>query len=492
MSILVWIADNSLKRKAQYVLSTLLKALGADYRICTAEEIVCGEGPATDLVLVYAPPGTRLPFDINPIVWIETARDALDFFDASKEGDIPLELPLGFQGHRVPMLFCSDRAPRDFMAWLQSGGHVFRLPWDIVASSFYFLSHWQEIVAPREDAHGRSPGQDHTSHKPGHLGRPVVDDYLHMLELALDRASREMGKEFHRTSLWPDEREFAVALTHDVDWIRKFTPRYFLSLPVRPRKLRRDWAQLARHLRGAKDPYDTVEDIVALEKAYQSTSTFFFLTARRHPFDGKLLSASYPPITPRIAALCKWIGGEGWEVGLHGSYLSIDQLAYLREEKESLGMVAKVQGARQHYLRVDVEKTLRIMEAVGLRYDTSLGYNERVGFRAGFSFPYHPYCVAEDRPFNVLEIPLAVMDAALDGEGLCDREALEKSLSILEAVRTSGGCCAVLWHNNIFDTAQYPGYDRVYEDILAWTVQHGGWGTACHNILACYDGHPEG
>jgi hypothetical protein len=251
--------------------------------------------------------------------------------------------------------------------------------------------------------------------------------------------------------------------------------------------LRRDWTQIQGYLRRDKDPYDSIEEITALERLYKSESTFFFLAARRHALDGKCLSANYPPIIPRVAALCKSIESKGGEVGLHGSYLSVDQLAYLREEKRALETVARVQGVRQHYLRVDVEKTLGIMEAVGLQYDTSLGFSDRVGFRASFSFPYYPYCVAQDRPFSVLEIPLVVMDATLHSEGLCREEALEKSLSILETVRASGGCSAVLWHNNIFDAAQYPGYDKVYEDILAWIVGHEGWGTTCRNILACYD-----
>jgi hypothetical protein len=487
MRILVWIADNAFQRKAQYVLTTFLKALGANCRVCTAEEVVgCHESPM-DLLLVYAPPDTIMPPGVIPDVWIETSGDALDFFVEYEESRGPSVSTVRFHGHEVPMLFYSDLLSQDFTVWLQSQEQTFRLPWDIVASSFYFLSHWQELVTSRRDIHGRFPYQDHICHKLGCFDRPVVDDYLHMLELVLDKVSRRVGREFYRTTLWPDGRQFAVALTHDVDWIQKFTPRYFLSLLVQPDKLRRDWTQIQGYLRKDKDPYDNIEEIVALERLYKSKSTFFFLAARRNVFDGKCLSANYPPIIPRVAALCKWIESEGGEVGLHSSYLSVDQLAYLREEKEALEAVAQVQGVRQHYLRVDVEKTLGILEAVGLQYDTSLGFSDRVGFRASFSFPYHPYCVAQDRPFNVLEIPLVVMDATLRSEGLCCEEALEKSLSTLETVRASGGCCAVLWHNNIFDAAQYPGYDKVYEGILAWIVEHEGWGTTCRNILACYD-----
>jgi len=492
--ILVCVAENELQRKARYVLATLLGALGADYRFCAPEEAVGLREATMSLVLVYAPPDARMTCGVAPDVWIETVEAALEYFAGEPRGSP--EPPMTFvrlQGHRVPLLFGRETVQQGFVAWLEAQDGPLRLPWDIVASSFYFLSHWQELAVSQDrmDVYGCFPYQDHLCYGLGCLDRPAVDDYLRMLELALDRASTRIGRRFRRTTAWPDDRKFAVALTHDVDWMRKFTPRYFLSLPVRPRKVWRDWRQILAYLRGGKDPYDTVQGIVALEKSYASRSTFFFLAARRHRFDGRLLGGDYPPITPRVAALCAWIEGQGWEVGLHGSYLSIDQPTYLSEEKRALERSAWVRGVRQHYLRVDVGRTLSIMEAAGFRYDTSLGFNERLGFRASFSFPYYPYCLAEDRPYSLLEIPLAIMDATLNSQGLCYEEALERCVETLQVVRASGGCCAVLWHNSIFDAAQYAGYGTLYERVLGWIVEHGGWARACRDVLTCYDGHLE-
>ncbi len=43
----------------------------------------------------------------------------------------------------------------------------------------------------------------------------------------------------------------------------------------------------------------------------------------------------------------------------------------------------------------------------------SMGFPDRIGPRAGFSYPYFPYCLDEDRPYDVVEISLFLMDVTL-------------------------------------------------------------------------------
>src|SRR5207245_1555660 len=105
------------------------------------------------------------------------------------------------------------------------------------------------------------------------------------------------------------------------------------------------------------------------------------------------------------------------EVGLHGSYAAADDPVRLAAEKQKLEALAgPVAGHRYHYLRVDPHRNLAPLEAAGLRYDTTLGFPDAIGFRAGIARPFRPWDFERDEPLDLVEIPLAAMDATLADE----------------------------------------------------------------------------
>ena len=69
-----------------------------------------------------------------------------------------------------------------------------------------------------------------------------------------------------------------------------------------------------------------------------------------------------------------------------------------------------VTGGRQHNLNLKIPETWLNQEQAGLLYDTTLGYNDCLGFRWGISFPFWPYYPKENRNLTVLQIPLAIED----------------------------------------------------------------------------------
>ncbi len=68
---------------------------------------------------------------------------------------------------------------------------------------------------------------------------------------------------------------------------------------------------------------------------------------------------------------------------------------------------------RFHFLRHDTHRDLPALARLGFRLDSTQGYADRPGLRAGFSHPYRPYDLDGDRPLGLIELPLAVMDATL-------------------------------------------------------------------------------
>jgi hypothetical protein len=112
---------------------------------------------------------------------------------------------------------------------------------------------------------------------------------------------------------------------------------------------------------------------------------------------------------------------------------------------------------------VDYDNLFAAQEASGIRYDMSIGFPDRCGPRAGFSHPYFPYCIAEDRAYDVVEIGLFYMDVTLRSYlGLRPPQAREVLEAGLADLRRKRGAVSVVWHPIVFGGARDPGYDRLY------------------------------
>jgi hypothetical protein len=330
---------------------------------------------------------------------------------------------------------------------------------DDLAEGFFHLARVEERNGPR-DEHGRFRAEW---------------SCLDPLDPPLERLRRKLGLEPTR---------FAVGLTHDVDSPWRWTR---IGLRGAAARLKRNvlHARLAPALREATaltaapvhrlrdtDPNWRFEEIVAAEKQRGARgSTFFVLAAHHDPHDG-VAPDTYDELRPRLV---ETILAAGAEVGLHGSYTAADDPARLAEEKAKLEALAgPVEGHRYHYLRGDPHRNIA---PLAFRYDTTLGFPDALGFRAGIARPFHPWDFERDAPADVLELPLAAMDATLAEErylGLSARRAEPQLTALLDWGAANGGAFAILWHPDRFDPLTSGGWDRLYSRLLDGIAERGG------------------
>ena len=337
---------------------------------------------------------------------------------------------------------------------------------DELALAFWHLARMDESGAKR-DAHGRvSAGTAKFD-----LFRPPLEELRSRLGLEPPR--------------WGGAR-FAVALTHDVDVPWRWTrigvkgaaarlKRHAVARRVGSayREARALAAVPAHKVRGT-DPNWRFERILRLEQTRGVRSTFFVLVGHHHPADGPA-PETYERLLPRLVATLRESDAD---VALHGSYTAADDPGRLAEEKRSLEALAgPVQGQRYHYLRLDPHANLAPLEELGFRYDSSLGFADRPGFRAGIAQPFRPWNAAAERPFDLVEIPLAVMDVTFSEERYLDtppRVAGKRLDAFLDVAAEQGGGFAVLWHTDRFDPSTSKGWDRLYLRLLEAVRLRGG------------------
>jgi peptidoglycan/xylan/chitin deacetylase (PgdA/CDA1 family) len=337
---------------------------------------------------------------------------------------------------------------------------------DPLAEGFFHLARVEERGAER-DPHGRFL---------------AASSCLDPLDPPLERLRRELGAEPPRYR----GARFAVALTHDVDVPWRWTRIGVLGAAARLKghalagrvgpalHEARGLARVPLHKLGGTDPNWRFREIAAEEEAHGARSTFFLMAGHGHRADGAAPEA-YDRLRPRLV---ETVLETGAEVGLHGSYLAADDLEQLARERLLLAQLdGPLIGHRYHYLRVDPHRNLAPLAGIGFRYDTSLGFPDALGFRAGIAHPFRPWDFARDRPADLVEVPLAVMDATLAEEryaGLSAAKAKPRVLALLDHAAEQGGAFSILWHPERFDGPSARGWDRLYFQLSDAVRERGG------------------
>lgn len=161
----------------------------------------------------------------------------------------------------------------------------------------------------------------------------------------------------------------------------------------------------------------------------------------------------------------------GFSVGLHASYKSIVEGRTLVPETAALqqALGRKTIGNRQHWLRFDSHENLfQAVDCAKIAFDSSLGFANRVGFRNGASFAFPPYNFQNEKPYEFLEIPLAIMDGSLEAT---TRDSKENPQAVADEVldasrRWSWGGISVLWHNPIEPISVPKEVNRVFWECV--------------------------
>lgn len=377
-----------------------------------------------------------------------------------RHGRLPIPITRRPDGCRVPFPQVSAASSHQRAGWLDG---------DVLAGAYACLNLWYEQrTQPAARDGWILYDQDWMAQVGLSAPAPIADQWLSMIY----EASLQLG--------WPDtrlHRPFTIVLTHDVDYLPRrwdrglprFARALYRQLLVRRRPLDA-WRLLLRYLRRSARsgvPYLELPRIVSEEDRLGARSSFQFVVEPQHRHDPRYTERDIPwgALPP------------DWEVCLHGSYLAARTPGKVTAERARLEALAgrPVSGYRQHYLNFQPQHLFREVVAAGLRYDMSIGYNDRSGPRAGTYFPFKPLDLSTGQPYGFWEIPFVLMDTTLATTyQLSAAEALVHAHTVLEPVVAGGGCVAIIWHQEQCGGLLDPGYEATYLQLLSWLAGKGG------------------
>lgn len=359
----------------------------------------------------------------------------------------------------------------------------FDVAFDLVVNALYFLSCWSERAACGS-APMRGLYRDSLFAR-ADVPQDVVDTYLMRLLSALNAVCEKLGLEpWAMSGEWPSGSKYALVLSHDVDFIpygkwdillqgAKSLARHLVSHRD-PGDALRAFRGLARALLSGRDPYGCIPEIIAREKSLGVRASFQVAVGHRHRADVKYRIED-DSIRDYVAA----VTDAGFDLCLHGSYRSTENVDWYVEEARLLERrVCKPVGSRQHFLSFIYDNLFLAQERACVQYDMSIGYPDYIGPRAGFSYPFFPYCLDQDRPYDVVEIGLLLMDVTLRSYmKLKGDKAWEVMETQLDALRTKGGCASIVWHPIVFGGARDPGDAELFWQAVAYARDTDGLAT---------------
>jgi len=243
---------------------------------------------------------------------------------------------------------------------------------DYLSTAIYLLSLAQELDGSKKDAFGRFPYSD-----------SYQKHFSAVLENRVQHCFDDIIVANPKFSLFkkPNEKS-SIFISHDVDFINGalvqdgFHALKKLNIPA--------IFQIILSNLLVNPQWLNMDKIMKIESEYDFISTFYWLVNKGLSKEG-IKNADYTFRSKKVQTQLQLVSDSGWENGLHKS-ISDDSF---KTEIEKLNFIPT--GNRYHFLRFRPHDDFELINDAGLKFDTSLGFAEEIGFRNSYGLPYRPF-----------------------------------------------------------------------------------------------------
>ncbi len=501
--------EEKYEKKISYIADLFFSTYGLDYRtIHSPDQLAEGDFPRPDLMIVYGriedcqSLRDKLPSDCCLLFMTQLFHQIFDQSPPElkrlKQKGTDYSVPILFSnptGEKEGSWTVEEKSGREYPGvMISKNGGMTEIGCyaDLFASSFYLLSLQEEKGVKRFKAKG-SWREREALHQ-----IPLVNVYFQILFDLIRQVAKEEGEPLLYKSFWPSGSKLAVALTHDVDILGK----WFLYMIFRKWTLLKkgNFKNLIRMIskwpgflfEKDKSQY-CVSQLLDQERSRGYNSTFFFMSGE--PNLKTTLKSDITYSIEKVEPVIKNILSIGGEIGLHGSLNSYSSREVLKAEKEKLDRFLPYSsvGIRQHFLYLENPSTWKYQSQIGFLYDCTLGYPDRSGFRSGLAFPFRPYDPETDQEIGIWEISTNVMDQTYDkyDPKTIDQMKNEIDNLFLQLENSGGGLLTLLWHTNVLEVFGFPGFVKLYGEILESLNKRNAFVSTGENIVKYWKARSE-
>lgn len=343
---------------------------------------------------------------------------------------------------------------------------------DIVASSYFLLSRYEEMVRPDvRDAHQRFPGKESLPYRAGFIDRPLVDEYGRILRQLLRNQGIEVPE--------PPAVIKKIYLTHDVDQMAHFrNVRGMLGGVLRGLKRRKEGSRALKSYFGNlwDDPWYTFPFLFKLDNDLRKklgeerceNITFIRSSGAKLKEDKPFPDLMHPD----YKMLIRYCKKKDISIGLHTSYEAGIDPSLANAEKAKLEKFAgvEIKYNRHHFLNARKPQDMQYISRAGFQHDFSLGYADMAGFRLGTCRPVqsiNPLTGLVDH--NLTLHSLNIMDRTLDDKRymyMNAHDAFQYCVQLIEMIANYNGELTLLWHNNSVEKLSISYHRQLYQQLI--------------------------
>ena len=347
-----------------------------------------------------------------------------------------------------------------------STGKTSSLPFDPFAASFYLVSRYEEYLPQIRDKYDRFDAKESFAYQNDFLEKPVVNIWAKWI--------KEIIEEKYPGAVFP-QKKYQYVSTIDIDNAYAYREKglmrtiggYFKSI------IDLDFEQISERTRVLlgleKDPYDTYDLQLEIQKKYNFKPIYFFLLG-----DYGINDKNLPIESKKFQSLIKTIGDYA-EIAIHPSFGSNQNPQKLEKEISRLSGVLnrEITKSRQHFLKLIFPETYRNLINLDITDDYTMGFAQHIGFRAGTCTPFTFYDLDAEAETKLKIHPFAVMDATLKYYmKIAPQDAMKYIEPLIKEVKAVNGTFVSLWHNeSLSNHREWHQWQSVYEETVKMATE---------------------
>jgi hypothetical protein len=333
------------------------------------------------------------------------------------------------------------------------------IPFDIFAASFYLISRYEEYLPHIKDEYGRFSYQESKAYKNNFLDDPVVDLWAYKLKTSLN-------------SIFPqicfENRSYNTKIIIDVPSVYFYKNKGFFRTiggvftDIFKLKLKSVYTRFLVIFRLQKDPYDTFKWIINKQKKASNKFLFFFLVGKFSTYDKNisLVKQSFVDIIKLVSDYSR--------VGLKLSFFALNNIDILKKEKMDIESITNrdLMISRNSFSKLNLPINYRNLIKLNIKEDYTMGYVNRIGFRASTCTPFLFFDIDNDIQTPLLVSPYNLMDySLLNINSFLDKS--EKVYEIIEKVKKVDGTFTTVFHNYSFSNEKrWNRFKEIFEIII--------------------------
>ncbi len=359
--------------------------------------------------------------------------------------------------HNVEPLCISDL---DTIPVLFKVDGIYEISFDLFSAIFYLISRYEEYLPYTPDKHNRYPANDSILYKNAILKIPIIDlwvtDIKKRLEIKFNIDLPESKFNFLPTY------DIDIAFSHLHKGIARIAGAYLRAI------LKGDIKQIDERIQilnnKQKDPYDSFHWLHQLHIENDIAPIYFILCAMKTTTYDKNLH----PLHPAMLRIIKNLSKEG-KIGIHPSYF-YDRNEIIVKEKKILEEILthSVAISRQHYIKINVPLTYRLLIKNNIQEDYSMGYGTHIGFRAGTGSSFLWYDIEKEAITPLRIFPFCFMDTTAHfEENLSVEQAFHQLKEMQKFLQQNNSTLITIFHNFSLGTSNlWLGWQNAYASFI--------------------------